>query len=235
MNVDFMRGQIIGLGFLLLGLTSCDNLGKQEKKEQEIPKALQEKSSSSEIFSKRRYDDLVESLYNELAEKTPGLMKLENEIDDLSESKDDSLELFEKYDSKNQSYFNSADRHVAQIKDSVLRDKLKILIATSLTKYNSSVSPHTEILKSIGTKELVLNDLHTIVKIVSTLPVIEKYQKDNLPKTTPLEGYSKQLDNTIKYADTVVKEINDMPVNQPISGFPILSIISRVCLLFIRF
>lgn len=196
----------MGLVFLSLVLISCDNSRKQEKKEQEIPKALQEKSSSSEIFSKRRYDDLVESLYNELAEKTHELMKLENEIDDLNTSKADSIELFDKYDSKNKSYFSAANSHAEQIKDSLLRDKIKTLIATSLTKYNSSVSPHTEILKSIGTKELMLNDLHTIVKIVSTLPVIEKYQKDNLPKTTPLEGYSKQLDNTIKYADTISKK-----------------------------
>lgn len=198
-----MKDQIIVLAFLCLLLASCDNSKGQDKQQQETPKALQDKSTSTEFVSKRRYDDLVESLYNELAEKTPELMKLENEIDDLNTSKADSIELFDKYDSKNQAYFNSASSHAEQIKDSLLRNKIKILIAASLTKYYSSVSWHTEILKSISAKDLVLNDLHTIIKIISTLPVIEKYQKDNLPNTKPLEGYLKQLDKTIKYADTV--------------------------------
>ena len=46
----------------------------------DINKALQEKSSSYSL-SKRSYDDdLVESLYKELADNTPELKDLENKI-----------------------------------------------------------------------------------------------------------------------------------------------------------
>jgi hypothetical protein len=192
--------------FIFLTLASCDNLRTEDKPKQETPKALQDKSSSLDIVSKRSYDDLVESLYKELADKTPELKQLEKKIDDLRKSQDDSSDLFDNYDGKNQSYFNSANRHVEQIKDSLLRDKMKNLITLSLTKYDASISRHNNILNSIETKNLTLNDLHTVLKIIRTLPIIEKYQRDNLPTIKSLEGFSKQLDEAIKYADTLTRK-----------------------------
>jgi hypothetical protein len=87
-----------------------------------------------------------------------------------------------------------------------LRDKMKILVANSLAKYNSLISTHTDLLKSIDTKGLTLNDLHTILKITRTVPLIEKYQKDKLPSSKSLEGFSKRLDEAINYTDTLIKK-----------------------------
>ena len=178
----------------------------ENKSKQETPKALQDKSSSLDIVSKRGSDDLVESLYNEFADKTPELKRLDDMIDNLTKSKNDSTELFDNYNSKNQLYFQSANRHVEVIKDSLLRDKMKRLIALSLTTYNASILQHNNIINSIETKSLTLADLHTVLKIARTLPIIERYQSENLPITKPLEGFSKQLDEAIKYADTITKK-----------------------------
>jgi hypothetical protein len=38
------------------------------------------------------------------------------------------------------------------------------------------------------------------------LPLIEKYQNDNLPTTKSFEGYVKQQDKTIELADTLIKK-----------------------------
>ncbi len=192
--------------FLFLALASCTNSRAKDKQEQETPKALQDKSTSFEMVSKRHNDDLVESLYNELADKTPELKQLEDQFNNLRSSEDDSTESFVNYNAKNESYFNSADHHAGKIKDSVLRDKIKLLIANSVTKYNSSISLHNDLLESIATKDLALRDLHIVLKITRTLPLINKYQKDNLPATESLKGFSKELDNTIKYADTLMKQ-----------------------------
>ena len=75
-----------------------------------------------------------------------------------------------------------------------------------MANYNSSTSRHNDLLKSIETKNMTLSDLHIILKIAWTLPVIEKFQRDNLPSTKSLDGYLKQLDGTIKYADTLSKK-----------------------------
>lgn len=191
---------------VFLALAACTDSRAKGKQNQETPKALQDKNTSSEISYKRRPDDLVESLYQELAVKTPALKQLEDQIDHLRSSEDDSTESFVNYHAKNESYFNSAGSHAGNINDSILKDKIKLLIANSASRYNSSVSLHNELLKSIEAKDLVLRDLHILLKITRTLPLISQYQKDNLPSTRSMKGFSKELDKTIKYGDTLTKQ-----------------------------
>ena len=191
---------------LVLTFTSCDNTRTQDKPKHETPKALEDKSSSYELVSKRGYDDLVESLYNELVTKDIDLKKLEDKIDELNKSKNDTTELFDKYDGKNQSYFSSADRHVVDIKDSLLRNKMRIIVTNQLSKYNSRIGKHNELLKIIDAKQMTISDLHNVLKIVRTLPLIDKYQKDNLTDTKSFEGYIKQQEKAIQLVDTLSKK-----------------------------
>ena len=166
-----------------------------------------EDKSSFDIVSKGRHaDNLLESLYKELVSKDAELKRLEVKIDDLNSSKQDSMELFEKFDSKIQSYFGSLDRNVSEIEDSLLRDKIKLLIAGSLAKYNSRITKHNELLKTLAINEIKMADLHTALKIVKTLPVIEKYQQDNLPTTRQLDGFIRQQNQAINLADTLIKK-----------------------------
>lgn len=196
----------IFIPFLVLTLASCSNNRTQDKPKQETPKALEDKSSSYEIVSKRSYDDLVESLYTELLTKDIDLKKLEDKIDELNKSKSDTTELFDNFNAKNESYFSSADRHIADIKDSLVRNKIKNLVASQLTKYNSRIARHNELLNLIEAKQLTISDLHNVLKIVRTLPLIEKYQKDNLTSTKSFQGYLKQQEEIIKLADTLSKK-----------------------------
>ena len=191
---------------LVLALVSCNSNRTQDKPKQEIPKALEDKSSSYEIISKRGYDDLVESIYNELVSKNIDLKKLEDKIDELNKSKNDTTNLFDKFNERNQSYYSSANGHISEIKDSLLRDKMKVLIANNLTNYNSSIARHNELLKIIDVKNLRISDLHNILKIVKTLPLIEKYQKDNLPNKNSFDDYINRQEETIKLADTLTKK-----------------------------
>lgn len=174
---------------------------KSHKQQHDVPKALDEQKGSYSLVSKRSYEDIIESLYSELADQTPALKKLEDDIDALNSSKDDSLEVFKKFDSKNQNYYSSAQTHIGIIQDSLLQEKIKTLIQSSLSNYSSLTSSHNSILKSITSRETRLSDLHVVLKIIKTLPVITKYQKSNLPNTKSLEGYSKELANTINEAE----------------------------------
>ena len=192
---------------VLLTFASCDNARIKENQDQnqETPKALQEEKSY-EIVSKREYGDIIESLYKELADKTPELKDLETKLNALSASKSDSTEQYDKYNGKNQSYYYSADNHLKQINDSTLRKKMQALISSSLTKYNSKVYRHTELLKSIDKKTMTLDDLHEILIITTTLPLIEKYQNDNLPTTKSINGYLKQLDKAVQIENSLLEK-----------------------------
>ncbi len=185
-------------------MISCDNAQPTTNHQTETPKALDENSSSYGI--KRGYGDLVESLYNELSEKTPELSALKTQIENLAGSKSDSAESFNNYNNKNKSYYQSANNHLAQLHDTLLKEKIKQLIENSASRYNRSTAKHNELLKSIDRKLVTLNDLHTILKITRTLPLIEQYQRDAFPSTAALEGYTRQLDKTVRYADTLTKK-----------------------------
>ena len=193
-----MKYYILTPILILTIFISCNNSEKKEDKQQvqEIPKALQEKNSF-ETISKRDYGDLIENLYSELVEKTPELKDLEITIENTFSSSSDSMEVYNMFNQKNKSYYKSANYHLKQISDSVLKNKIKDIITVSLTKYNSKVSQHTELIKSIDKKTSTLNDLHEILKITTSLSIIEKYQDENLPKLKSLEAYSTQLNKVI--------------------------------------
>lgn len=191
---------------LVFILASCHNNRIQDKPQQETPKALEDNSSFDVVSKGRHADDLLESLYSELVSKDVELKRLEVKINDLNSSKNDSIELFDKFNGKIQSYFRSIDRNVSEIEDSLLRDKMKLLIASSLTKYNSRIAKHNELLKALAINEIRISDLHTALKIVRTLPLVEKYQLDNLPTTRQLEGFIKQQYQAINLADTLIKK-----------------------------
>jgi hypothetical protein len=192
--------KLLFMSMVLTIILSCNNSRPQPQ--QETPKALDEKEKSYSLVTKRGYDeDILESLYSELVDKTPELKKLEEDIDILNGSKGDSLEAFTNFDSKNDRYYNSAGIHAQGIKDSLLRQKMKNLIQASLTNYNSLTARHNNLLNSIESKQATLSDVHTALKIVRTLPVIAKYQKNSLPDTKSLEGYSQKLSKTITEAE----------------------------------
>ena len=148
----------------------------------------------------------MESLYKELADKTPELKDLETKLDALSASKSDSTEQYDKYNGKNGSYYSSADNHIKQINDSTLRKKMNSLISSSLTKYKSKIYRHTELLKYIDKKTMTLGDLHEMLIITTTLPLIEKYQNDNLPTTKSVSGYKKQLDKVLYMENNLLQK-----------------------------
>jgi hypothetical protein len=201
-----MKRLLLASTILLCISSSCDNSRARNNKKQDVPKALEDKSDTYRLDYRRGMDDLVEGLYKELVAKDPELKELENKIGSLNDSRNDSTETFQTFNSKNKLYYNGANRHVEQMTDSLLKLKLKNMITASMNKYQSLVSQHNAILDSIEVKNATLNDLHTILKITRTLPLIETYQSDNLPSTKPLKGYARQWDDAMRLADTLTKK-----------------------------
>jgi hypothetical protein len=61
---------------------------------------------------------------------------------------------------------------------------------------------HEEIIKSIHTKDIRIAELHTALKIILTLPMIEKYQKEYLPSTKPIQQVDNEMIKVIKKLDS---------------------------------
>jgi hypothetical protein len=93
----------------LLMLLSCTSRKENKTPSQaDVPKALQDNKETSLISISKRssYDhDLVEELYKEKVKSTPALKAIEELIDKLNDSQNDSLEIFNDFKTKNQQYY----------------------------------------------------------------------------------------------------------------------------------
>ncbi len=191
---------------VLLPLAACRQSPKKTVAHQQPPKALEGKQSSVEMRSSWNYGDLVEKLYDELAATDQELRALEERIDALNESKADSIESFTMFDQKNHSYYEVATNYANRITDSALKNELKSVVAASMEKYNASVSAHKKLLELIEQKEEKLDDLHSVLMVVKTLPVMEQYQLNNKPKISSLQGFAGELDTAIRMTDIALKK-----------------------------
>ena len=189
--------------FISLFLFSCADSSSPDKPHKETPKALQDKNAAGR-YSSGKGGDLVERLYQELVTKTPELKNLEKEISDLRNSQGDSTHLFYSYNQRSQSYFNAAFLDITHINDSLLRERVKRLISGNKANYDSTVLKHTLLLDIIKEKATTLNDLHLALKITRTLPLIRRFQQENMPSTRPLKGLTDNFYKVIRTADTLI-------------------------------
>jgi len=172
----------------------------------ETPEALQEKPNADFSISKRGMTDMVESLYEELAHKDPVLITLEARLKELPGSMRDSAQEYNRYNDKNHDYYGSAARHLQGIKDSVLRKKMEAMIAESDTAYGILTAGHRRLLAGLKEKDASLDDLHEVLKLMRTLPLITKYQRDHLPGTGPLQKILKEYQRTEGEMGELVKK-----------------------------
>jgi cell shape-determining protein MreC len=165
-----------------------------------VPQALQENNGSSASYiskGKRGYGDLVNELYEELKAQNPSLQQLEKNIDRVKTEKEDSSEAFNEYNQKSNDYYSSANRHLESIKDTTTRERIKALILASMSRYESMASANKDLLVLLNRKDITLDDLYTAMKLTRTMEMIEKFQRQNLPSTKPLEKVNKEFDKVI--------------------------------------
>nr|WP_199000111.1 hypothetical protein [Flavobacterium sp. ASV13] len=180
----------------ILILASCTNSKNKnnEKLKKEVPKALQDQTIDIGRF--RSQSDLSEEIYNELVSNSIELKKLEDELDKFNPK--DTLSLFNDYDRKSEDYYHDAYDHANAIKDTLLKNKMLNVLENSSKKYSQKTAELNQLLKTIYQKRKDIDDYHTALKIVLTIPVIEKYQNENIPKKSPFEKVIKDQNSLIE-------------------------------------
>lgn len=193
--------------FVIYGLIACTDSRDVRPQKQDVPKALEE-NSLSELATNRGDGDLVNSIYSELIKNSPSLSEVERQIREVRQSTDDSLLVFNAFDGKNQQYYLSARRQLATVKDSALKDLIELLVDSSAARYQSAMLKHNALLKAISLKSSELSDLYVLLKISKTLPVIEDYQKKNIPATKPIENLITDFDRAIEKTKSLTRNPN---------------------------
>lgn len=185
---------------ILLSITMFSCGGKRTENKpagQETPKALQDDKLELKSYSRSK-SDLTEELYQELVDKSPELKKLEDNLIGLN-SKTSDLEMkFNTYNQKSDSYYNSANEKASSISDSLLRKKILALITNSQNQYSNKTALVNSLRKLISDNSSTINDSYSVLKIVLTLQLIEKYQNENLPDKKDFKEFIKEQEKLIQ-------------------------------------
>lgn len=191
---------------LLLGLMACTSPQKKQIKETpEPPKAFQDQSSEYALKTSRSGNGLIEELYTELLEKDSSLKAVDQQLDQLNQTATDSTEAFTAFNEKNNSYQSAATLHLRKIGDTSLRERIKSLLNNSLSRYEISIAAHQQLLRQIESNKASLDDLYTAVKLVSTLQMMEKYRKENMPSKMPMAGFILKQEKAKKAAEQLIQ------------------------------
>jgi hypothetical protein len=153
---------------------------------------------------KKRSGDLVEALYDELVSGSAELTQLEQDIKALKQQAPDSLKDYKAFHEKNRAYYDLAVKKLNTLTDSTLRKKLQVLINQSRKQYADSLSQLSALDSLIARRTATINDLHTVLKLVKTLPLIEDFQRSNQPAARPAGNALRNLDSLVSKIDSLV-------------------------------
>jgi hypothetical protein len=141
----------------------------------DIPEPLDEPKGDVLSFKRGTSGNMVDALYFDLVKRTPDLQDLENQLEKFNAGKSDSLQAFSLYKGKVESYYASASQNLDNIKDTVLKARLKVLLAAGKNKYSQKADKFDVLIGDINSQDLVMKDYYETLKLVATLPVMEKY------------------------------------------------------------
>lgn len=145
----------------------------------------------------------VESFYNDLLENSPALKKLEKDLSDMRIHENDLDDKKHSFEYKPDQYYNDAKYKATLIQDSVLKRKMLSLIQNSNTHYNSKLTSLNSLMDQMSQNNIRLEDHHAVLKLVLTLPIIEKYQKDNYPNEKEYKDFIQTQSRMIQRMDSL--------------------------------
>jgi len=180
---------------------SCSNGKSEGDFEDAHSSALQENDINIRKYS--RSGDMIEELYTELVENTPELKSLENDLELSNKNRIDILDVFDQYNGKSNNYYSIARRKSSDITDSILKKKIMNVISLSHSKYSDKTKDVTGLIEQISINRSTLNDHHEVMKIMLTLPVIEKYQNKNNPNPDLFKNMIKEQNKLIHKVDSI--------------------------------
>lgn len=197
---------ILPLGVLFV-CVSC-NMRQPPPDNNAMPEALQPNNQSSGelIFSKRSVGNIINALYDEEVKKSALLSALEKQISDTKRIKRDTLALYTDFFAKNDDYYSTANWMDSTITDSLLKQKIKLLLQKSKQGFEQHSNDLSVLMQDLDAKDNTLTDLHTVLKLIVTLPLIEQYQLQSKPAQQPLVMLQHNYTNTINAIDSITSK-----------------------------
>lgn len=187
--------------FIVLFVVSCTNergTAEQENLNEQTPEVLNdERKLDISSYSKRYGTDIIQKLFDEAVENDKDLKKATSTLGRVKKLKSDSLEAYQTYMRNNQNYWNALTRYSNQLSDSTLKNDLLKLVETLKDKQSKRTLPLEELVADIDSTERILGDLEILMKIIVTEPMMNNYQRNELPNPKTLESVKQAFDRSI--------------------------------------
>lgn len=167
--------------FILFSITfllGCSSDKAPQTPQEEIPKVLKEEKSEMRLssYSDSYQENIVEELFEELKNKNSDYKAIASLLNDIPAMKTDSLAKFENYKQKSNSYYNDANINARSIKDSLLRETIIYALNKSQKQFDKKITPTIRLIDQVNLNQAKTSDLYKVLKIATTIPLIEKYQ-----------------------------------------------------------
>jgi hypothetical protein len=190
---------------VVIVLAACDAGESKPRQAAQAPVKLGQESSFGDVLKSSK-QDVVNQLYQNIADTTPQLKALEQEIAGCKRAKTDTLKALDDYESVNGAYYLDAGNIAEGIKDSLLRKQMQRVLAESKGAYNTSTSTLRNLAKQVEARDTAFNDFFIILKLSKTLAAMEQYQDKGRPAAGPLNNLLKLYGSSIQKVQNLAKK-----------------------------
>jgi formyltetrahydrofolate synthetase len=153
---------------------------------------------SKEYRGNGGYKDLVEELYRQAVKQTDNLESIEDGIDKFYKKKNEAVEKYNSFIAYNNRYYEDAKSNAAAITEAATKQKAMDIIQKSEENYQKKMADWKTSIAALNANEKELNDLHALLEIMITAPLIEKYQTTGFPDNSKLKEANSDLLNVIE-------------------------------------
>jgi hypothetical protein len=150
-------------------------------------------------------NDLVEQLYQQEIKRNTSLNDIEDGIEDFYKKRNDALEKYNIFSTYNNRYYTDAKNKANYIQNITTKQYALESINKSIANYNAKMTDWNTIITMLNANEKELVDLHHLLKINITLPIIENYQQKELPSTVDAKSANTDLLKIIEKIKAITK------------------------------
>jgi hypothetical protein len=150
------------------------------------------------------YKNLVDELYYQAVKQNSSLEAIDEDMERFYKKKDDALEKYNSFTAYNNRYYNDARAEAAAIQDAAQRQAAHDLINASEARYKTKLVGWQSDIATLNSNEKELKNLYARLKIITTLPVIEKFQT-GLPDGNRLKEANSDLVKLIEKIKTLTR------------------------------
>lgn len=151
-----------------------------------------------DVLSRSKYaGDIIHRLYDESMQNDPKLKDIDSRINGFDRIKSDSIEKYLDYISKNENYWQTSEKYISSISDSLIRENTRSIFSLMKKNYLTSIDGHEKVVQSINHSKKELRDQALVLKLMVTKSMIINFQKNELIDIASLEEIAFQLQQLI--------------------------------------